>query len=93
MKRAVAALFLFALSASAQTSDEITFRRGMKYPPAVALINAVIKARTREAAMADAGDVVAALRIAGAPYRVLGPAPAPLSQHRRAADWPCREPS
>ena len=27
MKRAVAALFLFALSASAQTSDEITFRR------------------------------------------------------------------
>ena len=60
--------------------DEIVFRRGMKYPPAVALINAVIKARTREAAMADAGDVVAALRIAGAPYRVLGPAPAPLSR-------------
>jgi primosomal protein N' (replication factor Y) len=29
--------------------DEITFRRGMKYPPAVALINAVVKARTREA--------------------------------------------
>src|SRR5688500_6458601 len=27
MKRAVAALFLFAVSASAQTSDEITFRR------------------------------------------------------------------
>ena len=60
--------------------DEIVFRRGMKYPPAVALINAVIKARTREAAMADAGDVVAALRIAGAPYRVLGPATAPLSR-------------
>ena len=31
--------------------DEIDFRRGMRYPPAVALINAVVKARTREAAM------------------------------------------
>jgi len=60
--------------------DEITFRRGMKYPPSVALINAVIKARTREAAMDDAGELVSALRIAGAPYRVLGPAPAPLSR-------------
>ena len=60
--------------------DEITFRRGMKYPPAVALINAVIKARTREAAMADAGELVNALRFGGEPYRVLGPAPAPLSR-------------
>jgi primosomal protein N' (replication factor Y) (superfamily II helicase) len=60
--------------------DEIAFRRGMKYPPAVALINAVIKARTREGAMADAGQLVNALRIGGEPYRVLGPAPAPLSR-------------
>jgi primosomal protein N' (replication factor Y) (superfamily II helicase) len=60
--------------------DEITFRRGMKYPPAVALINAVIKSRTREGAMADAGELVDALRIGGEPYRVLGPAPAPLSR-------------
>jgi primosomal protein N' (replication factor Y) (superfamily II helicase) len=60
--------------------DEITFRRGMKYPPAVALINAVIKARTREGAIADAGELVNALRIGGEPYRVLGPAPAPLSR-------------
>ena len=61
-------------------ADEIAFRRGMKYPPAVALINAVIKARTREGAMADAGELVNALRIGGEPYRVLGPAPAPLSR-------------
>jgi primosomal protein N' (replication factor Y) len=58
--------------------DEIAFRRGMKYPPAVALINAVVKARTRERAMADAGELVTALRTGGEPYRVLGPAPAPL---------------
>ena len=60
--------------------DEITFRRGMKYPPAVALINAVIRSRTREGAMADAGEIVSALRIGGESYRVLGPAPAPLSR-------------
>src|SRR5215510_7149671 len=60
--------------------DEIAFRRGMKYPPAVALINAVVRARTREGAMADAGELVAALRTAGEPYRVLGPAPAPLAR-------------
>jgi primosomal protein N' (replication factor Y) len=62
--------------------DEITFRRGMKYPPAVALINAVVRARTREAAMNDAGEIVNALRLGGEPYRVLGPAPAPLSRLR-----------
>ena len=60
--------------------DEITFRRGMKYPPAVALVNAVVKARTREGAMEDAGELVNALRIGGETYRVLGPAPAPLSR-------------
>ena len=58
--------------------DEIAFRRGMKYPPAVALINAVVKARTREGAMSDAGELVTALRFGGERYRVLGPAPAPL---------------
>jgi primosomal protein N' (replication factor Y) len=60
--------------------DEITFRRGMKYPPVVALINAVVKARTRDGAMADAAELVNALRIGGEPYRVLGPAPAPLGR-------------
>ena len=61
-------------------NDEIRYRRGMKYPPVVALINAVVKARTREAAMADAGELVNALRFGAEPYRVLGPAPAPLSR-------------
>jgi primosomal protein N' (replication factor Y) len=60
--------------------DEIRYRRGMKYPPVVALINTVVRARTREGAMADAGELVNALRFGGEPYRVLGPAPAPLSR-------------
>src|SRR5687767_14847860 len=62
--------------------DEIAFRRGMKYPPVVALINAVVKARTRQGAMDDAGELATALRMGGEPYRVLGPAPAPLSRLR-----------
>jgi primosomal protein N' (replication factor Y) len=61
-------------------ADELEFRQRMKYPPAVALINAIVKAKTREAALADAGDLVRALRFGGEPYRVLGPAPAPLSR-------------
>ncbi len=65
--------------------EEITFRRAMRYPPAVALINAVVRARSAGAAMEDAGEIVRALRgetVAGfrPPYRVLGPAPAPLSR-------------
>ena len=61
-------------------ADEIEFRRRMRYPPTVAMINAVVKARTREGALADAGELVRALRRGGEPYKVLGPAPAPLSR-------------
>ena len=60
--------------------EEINYRRSMHYPPAVAMINAVVKAPSLEAAMADAADVVGSLRRAGQSYRVLGPAPAPLSR-------------
>jgi primosomal protein N' (replication factor Y) len=52
----------------------------MRYPPAVALVNAVVKGRSHLAALHDAGEVVRALRSNGAAYRVLGPAPAPLSR-------------
>lgn len=52
----------------------------MRYPPAVALVNVVVKGRTLTAAMQDAGQLVAALRWGGAPYSVLGPATAPLTR-------------
>jgi primosomal protein N' (replication factor Y) len=61
-------------------AEELNFRRAMKYPPAVALVNAVVKARSHQAAMQDAGELVTALRGRGESYRVLGPAPAPLSR-------------
>jgi primosomal protein N' (replication factor Y) len=64
---------------------ELHFRKSMKYPPVLSLVNAVVRARTAAAAMDDAGDLVAALRKApGARdgYWVLGPAPAPLGRLR-----------
>jgi primosomal protein N' (replication factor Y) len=60
--------------------EEIKFREAMRYPPAVALINVVVKGRTLQAAMQDCGEIVRALRWGGEPYRVLGPATAPLSR-------------
>jgi primosomal protein N' (replication factor Y) len=61
-------------------ADESRYRQAMRYPPAVALVNAVVKGRTFQAAMDDAGELVRALRGNGQPFRVLGPAPAPLSR-------------
>ncbi len=60
--------------------QELHFRHSMQYPPAVALVNAVVKGPTQQGAHRDAGDLVQVLRTNGAPYRVLGPAPAPLSR-------------
>ena len=60
--------------------DEIGYRQSMRYPPVRAMINAVVKAPTLEAALGDAADVIGALRRGGEAYKVLGPAPAPLSR-------------
>jgi len=62
---------------------ELQFRRAMRYPPIVSLINTVVRARTFSGAMDDAADLVQALR--GGDHRafaVLGPAPAPLGKLR-----------
>jgi primosomal protein N' (replication factor Y) len=62
---------------------EIVFRKAMRYPPLVSLVNAVVRARTFSAAMDDAGDVVDRVRQVDAQaLRVLGPAPAPLGKLR-----------
>jgi primosomal protein N' (replication factor Y) len=60
--------------------QELQFRQSMQYPPAVALINAVVKGRTEQGARQDAAAIVQTLRATPAPYRILGPAPAPLSR-------------
>ena len=62
-------------------AEELTFRQAMRYPPAVAMINVVVKGRSRQAAMDGAGEIAAALRTRGLEgLRVLGPAPAPLGR-------------
>jgi len=63
---------------------EIVYRRSMRYPPALALVNAIVRGKTFEQAMRDAGDLAARLVTAAAAsdFRVLGPAPAPLGKLR-----------
>jgi len=58
---------------------ESEFRRAMRYPPAVAMINVVVKARGIEQAMTDALDLASRIRAKSA-GQVLGPAPAALSK-------------
>jgi primosomal protein N' (replication factor Y) len=70
---------------SAFFEREMHFRRAMRYPPFVALVNVVIRARTFAGAMDDAAGAVQRLREADPElthYRVLGPAPAPLGKLR-----------
>ena len=64
---------------------ELHFRRAMRYPPLVSMINAIVRSRTFAGAMDDASDVVQSLRTEMAGHqavRVLGPAPAPLGKLR-----------
>jgi primosomal protein N' (replication factor Y) len=66
---------------------ELHFRRSMRYPPLVSLVNAVVRARTFSAAMDDATDLVQRIRQAMTPedgrdVRILGPAPPPRGKLR-----------
>jgi primosomal protein N' (replication factor Y) len=64
---------------------ELKFRRAMRYPPIVALVNTVVRARTFAGAMDDAADIVQRVRdFDGGRHElhVLGPAPPPLGKLR-----------
>ena len=63
---------------------ELHFRKSMRYPPLVSLINTIVRARTFAGAMDDAADIVQSLRQSASDrtFRVLGPAPAPLGKLR-----------
>ena len=72
-------------AAAAQDYDalfdrEMTFRKSLAYPPAVALVNVIVTGPTSDDAMADAADLVALVRRQSPRGRVLGPAPAPLAR-------------
>jgi primosomal protein N' (replication factor Y) len=63
---------------------EINYRRGMRYPPLVALVNAVVRGRSFDDAMQTANDIVQRLGPGTEPagFAILGPAPAPLARLR-----------
>jgi primosomal protein N' (replication factor Y) len=63
---------------------ELRYRKGMRYPPLLAMINVVVRGRTFERAMADAMDVTRRLEPSAAVggFAILGPAPAPLGKLR-----------
>ena len=54
----------------------------MRYPPSVALVNAVVRGRSSAEAMNGASKVVQRLRRDRHDFLILGPAPAPLSRLR-----------
>jgi primosomal protein N' (replication factor Y) (superfamily II helicase) len=64
---------------------ELAFRKAMRYPPEVSLVNAVVRARTYAQAMDDGAHLARWMREEPATpgdLRVLGPAPAPLGKLR-----------
>jgi primosomal protein N' (replication factor Y) len=65
-------------------AKESQFRRSMRYPPHVSLVNVVVRARTFGLAMDDASDLAERVRknAVDAGVRVLGPAPPPLGKLR-----------
>jgi primosomal protein N' (replication factor Y) len=63
---------------------EMAYRRGMRYPPVVALVNVVARGRSFEDAMRTASDAVQRLKpfaVTGS-FTILGPAPAPIVRLR-----------
>jgi primosomal protein N' (replication factor Y) len=60
---------------------EIEFRRAMRYPPHVAMVNVVVRGTTFTEAMDAAHDLADAARGAKG-FAILGPAPAPLTKLR-----------
>src|SRR4029079_6048449 len=60
-------------------AEELRYRQAMRYPPAVSLINVVVRGKSYADAMAGAHDLAGELR-APAGTAVLGPAPAPLAK-------------
>jgi primosomal protein N' (replication factor Y) len=66
-------------------TEELRYRRAMKYPPVVALVSAVAKGATVGEAASVADRVAKRLRAVDpqkSRFRVLGPAPAPLGKLR-----------
>jgi primosomal protein N' (replication factor Y) len=74
-------------TAAAQDYDtfferEMEFREALRYPPAVAMINVIVKSRDIDVALSDAHDLVKRTRHRHPHGQVIGPAPAALAKVR-----------
>jgi primosomal protein N' (replication factor Y) (superfamily II helicase) len=62
---------------------ELGYRRGMRYPPTLALVNVVVRGRSFDEAMSTATELTRRLKQTDtASFVILGPAPAPLVRLR-----------
>jgi len=61
--------------------EEMRYRAALRYPPIVSMVNAIVRGRSLEQAMRDAGRMAGMLRASRA-FQVLGPAVAPISRLR-----------
>ncbi|HEX4347347.1 MAG TPA: primosomal protein N' [Vicinamibacterales bacterium] len=61
---------------------EQEFRRAMRYPPFLSIVNIVVRAKTFSAAMDDAAEIAGRIQERAKGLGVLGPAPAPLGRLR-----------
>jgi primosomal protein N' (replication factor Y) len=62
---------------------ELEFRRAMRYPPVIGMVNVVVRGSTYDAAMGAAAALARrAHELAAGAFVVLGPAPAPLTKLR-----------
>jgi primosomal protein N' (replication factor Y) len=65
--------------------EELQYRRVMRYPPLVAIVNGIVRGASFGAAMDTARDLVGRISAAMSRpglFQVLGPAPAPLARLR-----------
>ena len=62
--------------------EEIKYRTAMRYPPAVALVNVVVRGPSFRGALEAATDLARRVRTPAAAFRLLGPAPAPFVRLR-----------
>ena len=63
--------------------EEVAFRKAMRYPPLVAMVNTVVRGKTWDDAMDAAGELAMRTRkLSPGGFLVLGPAPAPLTRLR-----------
>ena len=62
--------------------EEIKYRTAMRYPPAVALVNVIVRGPSFRGALDAATDLARRVRTPAAGFRAAGPAPAPFVRLR-----------